>query len=470
MDFVRLRYWFLAGSLLAIIAGAIAMFIPPAFKVGIEFKGGSAISLEFPEPLDQVEIRTVFDDIGHNEAIIQRVGETGFLVRTSTLREARRDPGSGIVIPSEREVLEATLTQRYGSGLEVLTLAFAAPVEEAALKEQLAALGHPEATITVLSEDKTQFAVRSNPLQPPPPAPASTAPQEPAQTAPAAPEGAQPAPDSEPAAPVETAPAQPEPTLETGEPPAGVAPQPEEQAAPPPSQPLGERELIEQALSGSLAAITASTLKPDVPWTNIDVNSVSSLVARETVRNAILAVVLASVFVLLYVWWAFRRVPGAFMMGASAIVALMHDVMITLGAFSILGKFIDIEVNAMFITGMLTVVGYSVHDTIVVFDRIRENTARFPSRDFGTTVNYSIAETIGRSLNTSMTTLVVIVALLLIGGSSLQSFMLTLLVGIIAGTYSSIGIAAQTMVIWRRREWRRSARKPQTPKAVAASR
>jgi preprotein translocase subunit SecF len=123
-------------------------------------------------------------------------------------------------------------------------------------------------------------------------------------------------------------------------------------------------------------------------------------------------------------------------------------VLVVLGVFSILGALFHIQIDAMFITGVLTVIGYSVNDTIVVFDRIRENTLKSPGTPMKTTVNNSIMETLGRSLNTSLTTLLVLMALLLLGGATLQNFVLVLLIGVITGTYSSICIASQLLVVW----------------------
>ena len=204
-----------------------------------------------------------------------------------------------------------------------------------------------------------------------------------------------------------------------------------------------ERSLIEEALTENVSAIEA---------TRID--SVSPIVARETVRNAIIVVFLAAVGILFYVTWAFRRVPNPFRYGVAAIVALLHDILLILGIFSILGKVINVEVNSMFIVGLLTVLGYSVNDTIVVFDRIRENVARNIDRPLPGIVNTSIMETLGRSLNTSATTLFVLLALLLFGGPTIRGLLLVLSIGVVAGTYSSIGIASQFLVIWDRGELR----------------
>jgi len=190
------------------------------------------------------------------------------------------------------------------------------------------------------------------------------------------------------------------------------------------------------------------------PIDSLAFDSISPIIARETIRNAVFAMLAASVFILLYIWYAFRRAPKAYRYGISAIIALVHDTIIILGLFSILGKTTGMEVNATFIIGILTVAGYSVNDTIVVFDRIRENVIRHPEREFTSLVNTSIVETIGRSMNTSLTTFVVLLALLLIGGDSIRGLILVVAAGVIVGTYSSIFIASQFLVIWDRKEFR----------------
>ena len=200
---------------------------------------------------------------------------------------------------------------------------------------------------------------------------------------------------------------------------------------------LSEREAIQQDLDRFVASIES-----------VQFDSVSPIIAAETVRNAILAVAAASVFILLYIWYAFRRVPKSYRYGVSAILALVHDVLLVIGVFSILGRVINMEVNSMFIVGVLIVAGYSVNDTIVVFDRIRENVIRYPDRGLAALVNQSIMDTVGRSLNTSFTTLFVLLALLLMGGPSIRELLLVVAVGVVAGTYSSIFIASQYLVIW----------------------
>ncbi len=205
-----------------------------------------------------------------------------------------------------------------------------------------------------------------------------------------------------------------------------------------------ERQRIEDALTEEVNPITAS-----------GVDTVSPIIAQETVRNTFVALLVASAFILVYIWYAFRRVPRAYRYGVAAVVTLAHDTLIVLGVFSILGRVLGMEVNSMFIVGILTVAGYSVNDTIVVFDRIRENAIRVPDRRLEDTVNLSIIESVGRSINTSFTTLLVLLAMLLIGGESIRELLLVVAVGVIVGTYSSIFVAAQFIVIWERREFGR---------------
>lgn len=178
-------------------------------------------------------------------------------------------------------------------------------------------------------------------------------------------------------------------------------------------------------------------------------NYVSDPMAREKVRGTAIAVAVAAIGILLYIAYAFRNLPNPFRYGTCAIIALVHDVLISIAVFAIAGQFFNLEINLMFVTGLLTVIGYSVNDTIVVFDRIRENLGRDTRQDFASVVNRSLMETLTRSLNTSLTTLLVLVALYLFVGSAIKSFVLVLIVGIISGTYSSIFIASQALVVWQ---------------------
>jgi len=183
-------------------------------------------------------------------------------------------------------------------------------------------------------------------------------------------------------------------------------------------------------------------------------------VGRETAKNSFIAVALASVGILLYIAFAFRNVPKPYSglrFGASAVIAMLHDAFVVLGVFSILGYFLKIEIDALFITAMLTVIGFSVHDTIVVFDRIRENLQKLPkSWEFSEIVNYSLVETLNRSLATSLTVIITLTSLLVLGGETIKYFVLALLIGIVSGTYSSIFNAAPLLVIWENQVAKRS--------------
>jgi preprotein translocase subunit SecF len=304
MNIVGKRRWFYLLSAVILIPSIISLIIPPSLFLGIEFTGGSTISIAFQEGVAEQDVRDVLSRLDHAEAIVQPSGGGEFFIRVSRLREGNAEQG----ITPERETIQEAF-------------------------EELA------------------------------------------------------------------------------------------------------------------------------PISRMDVSSVSGVVAADTVRNAFIAVVVAAFAILLYITWAFRQVPNPFRYGVAAIIALIHDVLIVVGIFSILGKVINLEVNAMFITGLLTIIGYSVNDTIVVFDRIRENVARLPAERLEKNVNTSLLETLGRSLNTSVTLLITVLALLLLGGETIRNFLLVLLIGLMSGTYSSIAIASQVLVSWESGELGRTLRR-----------
>ena len=295
MNFVGLRGWFFIFSALVILPGIVFLIIAPGLRQGIDFTGGSTLTLEFSDPVNQTDLRAELANLGHSDATVQQLEDNVFFIRTKELDDVAR---------------VAVLTGTEGN----------------------------------LS-------------------------------------------------------------------PNGV-----------------------QQLSFDL---------------------VSPVVAGETILNAIYAILAAAVGIFLYVWWAFRNVPSPFRYGAAAIIALLHDAMIVIGIFSILGVLIEMEVGTMFLVAILTVIGYSVNDTIVVFDRIRENVLTFPNRELSEVVNLSISETIGRSLNTSVTLLITLMALMLFGGSTIREFLLVLLIGVVVGTYSSIAIASQALISWEYGDFKR---------------
>lgn len=188
--------------------------------------------------------------------------------------------------------------------------------------------------------------------------------------------------------------------------------------------------------------------------------SIGPVVGEQLTRKAIYQLLLVSLGIIFYISYAFRKVTrpvSSWQFGVAAVVALLHDLLVVLGIFSILGHFFNIEVDSMFVTAMLTVLGFSVHDTIIVFDRIRENLRVYAGQSIEFVVNHSISQTIVRSLNTSLTVLLVLLALLLFGGETIRYFVLALFIGIIAGTYSSIFVASPLLVLWQ--NWKLRKRK-----------
>ncbi|MBK7723794.1 MAG: protein translocase subunit SecF [Dehalococcoidia bacterium] len=210
----------------------------------------------------------------------------------------------------------------------------------------------------------------------------------------------------------------------------------------------GEINEIEAGLRQRFGALTRSNF-----------STVSETVSTEIARNATFAVVAASFAILIYIWIAFRAVPRPFRYGAAAVIAVLHDAFIVLGLFALLGEFRGTEVDLAFITAILTVIGFSVHDTIVVFDRIRETIHNDPYIPFEEAVNASMTETLARSINTSLTVVLTVVAMMLIGGETIRNFLLVLLVGIVAGTYSSICVASQLLVAWENGDFGRFFRR-----------
>ncbi|MCZ7538696.1 MAG: protein translocase subunit SecF [Anaerolineae bacterium] len=181
-------------------------------------------------------------------------------------------------------------------------------------------------------------------------------------------------------------------------------------------------------------------------------SSVSATVGKEVTRAAFLATLAVAVIVLCFIVLAFRRVPHSFRYGACAIVKMFHDILVIMGLMSILGLLFGWEADALFLTAVLTVVGYSVQDVIVVFDRIRENTPKYRGEDFETIVNRSVLETMHRSLATQLNAMFVMVAILLFGGETIRHFIFIMLIGLMSGTYSSIFNAVPLLVAWEKGE------------------
>ncbi len=184
--------------------------------------------------------------------------------------------------------------------------------------------------------------------------------------------------------------------------------------------------------------------------------TVSPTIGSEVTQAAGVAVAVASIIILVFIWWSFRRVPHSFRYGAAAIVAMLHNLLVALGFYALMGLLSGWEVDALFLTALLTVSGFSVQDTIVIFDRIRENLPRYTGESFERVANRSILEAIQRSLTTQLNAIFVMVAIILFGGDSIRPFIATILVGMLTGTYSSIFIAVPLLAVWEKAARRRA--------------
>jgi preprotein translocase subunit SecF len=213
---------------------------------------------------------------------------------------------------------------------------------------------------------------------------------------------------------------------------------------------LARTKQINQKQSNQIKA-DVSQAYPHSPGV-VQSSIVSGTIASQLTQQAIIAVAAAAIAILLYISFAFRNAPNPFRFGAAAVIAMLHDVLVVLGIFSILGKLLNVEIDAPFVTAMLTIIGFSVHDTIVIFDRIRENLARRTGESFENVVNHSILQSFVRSINTSFTVVLTLLAVFLFTGEAIRFFVLAMLIGIISGTYSSIFNASQILVVWHNHE------------------
>jgi preprotein translocase SecF subunit len=203
-----------------------------------------------------------------------------------------------------------------------------------------------------------------------------------------------------------------------------------------------EAQAIEDALNDVAPLVPDST----------QVESVSGTVAGEVTNAAFIAVIVAGLIILVYIMVVFRQVPNPFRYGACAVAAMVHDLFVIFGVAALTGMFLGWEVDALFLTAVLTVAGFSLQDTIVVFDRIRENISKRPLERYEQVVNRSILETVHRSLATQLNAMFIMVAILLFGGASIKPFIAILFVGLLSGTYSSIFTAVPLLVAWEKNE------------------
>ncbi len=203
---------------------------------------------------------------------------------------------------------------------------------------------------------------------------------------------------------------------------------------------------------GEVATALQTSLGPIAEQRRL--TTVGPVVSADLIQQAVVLILVGALGILAWITVRFHDVR----FGVAALIALLHDVIVVVGAFAVLGTFFRVQIDALFVTAMLTVIGFSVHDTIVVFDRVRENRARHIGEAYARIVNHSVLQTFGRSINTSFTVLLTLLALLLFGGEAIHYFILALLIGIISGTYSSIFNASPILVSWHEWDDRRKAR------------
>ena len=389
MDFAGNKKWFFLISIVMVVSGLIFL-VPPisGLRAGIDFTGGSSMTLQFSEEIELRDLRSQMSVLDHEDAVVQNLGDNTYFVRTKKLSDEEK---ANIVLK-----LNSELENSYS----------------------LIGRTDQQGEINIPAQEKIEFTINADFGE------------------------------------------------RSGE---LMVTQPKNEGDSLATVPSGDLNLVLKDNPESDQDVLVVSAGAPVEGAQITVGGVKVLafdlvspsVAKETVRNAFFAVLLAAVGIFLYVWWAFRSVPSPFRYGISAIIALIHDAVIVIGVFAALGTFVGMEVNLMFMIALLTVIGYSVNDTIVVFDRLRENVLVYPTRALWENVNVSISETISRSLNTSITLLLTLLALMLFGGATIREFLLVLLVGVIVGTYSSIGVASQLLVAWEKggilRLFRRSA-------------
>ncbi len=223
-------------------------------------------------------------------------------------------------------------------------------------------------------------------------------------------------------------------------------------------QTSGTNQLIIQSKDMTIdqknTIVTAMQKQFNSGTTELEFSSVGPIIGQEVTARAGEAVAIAALGILVYITFAFRGVPHAFRYGTAAIIAMLHDVLVVVGIEALLGHFLGWEADSLFLTALLTVIGFSVHDTIVVFDRIRENQNIYRKVSYEKIVNHSMVQTLARSINTQLTVMLALLALALFGGVTIRHFVIILLVGVLSGTYSSIFNASPILVVWENKEWR----------------
>jgi len=413
VDLVGPRRYFFIGSAISIVV-SLLLLVVFGLRPGIEFTSGTTALISFDSTVTQENLRTTYAELGHPEAQIQSTGPNEYLIRTRELDVPEGsftevaptvpDAGNGALGPAPLLQLGTVILGAENATGDVDT--FEASAGDVCTFGEVAetfAAGTSVGVTEVITTCESGIVYRVVTST-------SIALVAEADTHGFTEGGAEGGAESEP---VDS----------------------------PVTEGAGERTVIEQRLFDEFGNFSV-----------LEFASVSAVVSDVAVRNAAVAVVVASLFIMAYVVFAFSSVPRPLRYAACAIAALAHDVIVVLGAFALFGVLFGTEINLMFVTGLLTVIGFSVHDTIVVFDRIRENIRSAPAASLAENVNSALLQTMARSFNTSLTVLLTVVAMLALGGVTIREFLLVILVGVFIGMYSSIAIAAQLLVAWEEGE------------------
>jgi preprotein translocase SecF subunit len=428
INFIRTRIYFFTVSAVLVVSSLVLLAVPPAFVPGIDFSSGTTMLISSDSKFDQSQMRTLFSELGHPEARIQTsVTKNGFeyLIRTKELKVPQdaftytssiASVNKDLAQPAEMKILGNVIANSTSASSDSVFLKDLTKIDRGQkgllglycktdLDEVIFEVKNGtkldvvrEPSLQCGLEDNQVYSILYNDLV----------------TYMLATDG--------------------------------------------PNYSSFESQIEDRNISTNLGERSTIELAIYEKFGNFDIlefSSVSPIVSQVAVRNASIAVIIATFFIMGYVAYAFSEMPKPFRYALAAIVALVHDVVIVLGVFSLLGKVMDFEINLMVITGLLTILGFSVHDSIVVFDRIRENISRNPLNKLSDNVNVALVETLARSLNTSVTLLLTVLTLLFLGGPTIREFLVTMLVGIIIGTYSSIAIAAQFLVAWEEGDFAR---------------
>ena len=403
LDFVSKRKWFFLASGIIIVAGIIALIVSGGLKLGIEFSSGTTMNIVFENSVGQGDLRTSIADLGYPDAIIQRSAQNAFLVQGLALSP----------VQSERDLQEEQLVNNLQAKFNT-TVRIAEFGSTGNTTAGNATLGNVTPGNETLGNVTSGNETLGNETQ---------GNVTPGNTTLALIFGKTVGPSdlsSELANLGYTGVSINQTTLDS-------------YLVRTRSVSTQEKAQIQQALEQKFG-----------PMSYLDFATISPEVSGQRVKYNIYAIIAAAVAILLYMAWAFRKLASPFRYGTCAIVALLHDILIMLAVFAIF----RIEVDSMFIIAILTIIGFGVNNVIVVFDRLRESKVVESRFDLATRVNMGITETITRSINTSLTVLFTLFALYAFGGSTIHNFMLALIVGVIASTYSSLFIAGQLLVSW----------------------